>query len=86
MSAFHNEWQRVRVWLVAWLSLKVSKQITDRIFRRNVRKSAVTKQLIIHVLCCTPFLFFYLFFQFAIWVVIFPSPTFFSISMFTFQV
>ncbi len=36
------------VWLVAWLSLKVSKLITSRKFQRNFRKSAVTKQLIIH--------------------------------------
>ena len=44
-----NVLQRVRVWLVACYSTIVSKQITDRKYQRSFRKSAVTKQLIIHV-------------------------------------
>jgi len=49
LAVSDNEAQRVRVWLVACYSTKVSKQITDRKYQRSFRKSAVTKQLIIHV-------------------------------------
>jgi hypothetical protein len=53
----YNEAQRCCVWLVEWLSLKVSKQITDRKFQRNFQSRR--EQAITYSHCCAFVIFLF---------------------------